>query len=193
MKFTVRLLGLLAGIASNIAFCTPITFSFAGTATGTLGGTAFNDASFTVTSLADTAVVSLVGSTYQVQAITSSINISGFPSATFIGATFWRDPQGSGDIIFGNISSGLLGITSLFVGLEAYDLKSSIGPIFSATDFESSIFHNFQNVPTSQGSLTLIASNETFTASVAPEPLSMLLAGLGLTVLLSHRLRQNSQ
>jgi hypothetical protein len=54
-------------------------------------------------------------------------------------------------------------------------------------DFESAVFHNFQNIPTSQGALTLVAANDTFTATVVPEPLSMLLAGMGLAGLLFRK------
>jgi hypothetical protein len=181
-----------AAAAVNLAVCSPIVYSFTGSASGTLGTTAFSNASFTVTSAGDTSLVTLApGSIYQVQVSSSMITIAGLPSATFLGPTYWGDPQGSGDIIFGNspitIGTGLLGITRLMVGLETYNLESSFGPVFSPVDFESSIFMNFQNIATSQGGLTLVASNETFTATAAatptPEPLSLLLLGVGLVLL----------
>jgi hypothetical protein len=75
------------------------------------------------------------------------------------------------------------------VGLETYNLESSFGPVLSPVDFESSIFMNFQNIATSQGALTLVASDETFIASAAPtpEPLSMLLVGVGMVLLPAAR------
>ena len=185
-------IGLFVVFATNVAFCSPIVFTFTGTATGTLGGTAFTNASFTVSSLADTSQVSLVGSTYQVQASSSSVSIAGFATAAFNGPTYWGSPQGSSDIIFGNSAisgaTGLLGITK--VELLTYDLKSAIGPLFSGLDFESAVFHNFQNISTSQGALTLVAANDTFTATLVPEPLSILLAGMGLAALLFRHLRR---
>jgi hypothetical protein len=189
---TVVRLGVLAVAAANAAFCGPIIYSFSGTATGTLGDLAFNNAAFTLTSAADTSQVVLVGSTYQVQVFSSTIDITGFAPALFLGPTFWGDPQGSGDIIFGDgptqIGPDLLGITVLGMGVETYNLQSSFGPIFAPVDFESSIFMNFRDNPTDQGFLSLVASDETFTASTpasTPEPMSMFVVGLGLSALLA--------
>jgi hypothetical protein len=145
------------------------------TASGTLAGTAFSGAAITVRSVADTNQVFVAGGTspnldYEVIAVSTTISIAGFTSATFADSTFWEDPNGSGDIIFGDvvlgsgIGNGILGFTKLFAGLESYDLKSSFGPLSSPLDFETSVFDNFNNLPTSQGSLSLVASNDTFTA-----------------------------
>jgi hypothetical protein len=191
MKSMIRL-GWLVVLATNVACCSPIIFTFTGTATGTVGATAFTNATFTVSSLADTSQVTLSASTYQVQANSTSLSITGFAPISFIGSTYWGSPQGSSDIIFSNVpvsgTNGLLGITK--VELLTYDLKSAIGPLFSGLDFESAVFHNFQNIPTSQGALTLVAANDTFTATVVPEPVSGLLGGTGLAwVLLCLRCR----
>jgi hypothetical protein len=98
----------------------------------------------------------------------------------FSGPTSWTDPNLSGDIIFQDAGSGILGITALFSGLESYNLQSSFGPVFSNTDFETQFFHTFQNVPTTDGPLSLVAMNETFVAVVAPEPGGTTLAILGV-------------
>jgi hypothetical protein len=181
--------------AATAAFCTPVTYSFSGIASGTVGVTAFNNVTFNVTSFADTSLVTLIGSTWQVQATSTTLNIAGFSPITFAGSTFWGVPQGSSDVIFANsaisIPTGLLGITS--VDLLTYDLRSSIGPLFSGLDFESSVFHNFTNIPTSQGLVTLTAANDTFTASVAPEPASESFLGVGVLALFVYRIRQYSQ
>jgi hypothetical protein len=80
------------------------------------------------------------GTDYRVQAISTRIDISNVGLLTFSDPTFCEDPNGSGDIIFGDIDArtGILGMTALFPGLETYNLQSSIGPISSALDFESS-------------------------------------------------------
>jgi len=195
---TVARLGLLAVAAANAAFCGPIVFSFTGTATGTLGDLAFNNAAFTLTSAADTSQVVFLDATYQVQVVSSTIDIAGLAPALFLGPTFWEDPQGAGDIIFADgpvpMGTGLLGITVLFMGLENYNLQSSIGPILSPVDFESSIFMNFQNIATNQGPLSLVASDEFFIASTppTPEPMSMFFVGLGLAALLARTVQRHS-
>ncbi len=148
----------------------PITYTFTGIASGTLGNNSFNNAQFTVTSFADASQVTYQGSTYQVQAGGSFISIAGQPLATFTDPTNWSDEQGPEDIVFGDSTTGagLLGITVFGQGVQTYNLESSFGPVSSPVDFESSIFHNFQNIATSEGPLTLISSNETFTASLLP-------------------------
>ena len=197
MNSMVRL-GLLAVAAANAAICGPIIFSFSGLATGTLGGTAFTNAPFTLTSGADTSQVMLVGTTYQVLVASSTINIAGLAPALILGPTFWGDPQGSGDIIFSDspimIGTGLLGITVLSMGLETYNLQSSIGPLLAPVDFESSIFMNFKNIATNQGPLSLVSSAEFFTASTppTPEPMSMFFVGLGLAALLARTVQRHS-
>ncbi len=171
---------------------TPITYTMTATASGNLAGTSFTNAAITVTSLADTGNVFVAGGVfpnlnYEVVAATSTISIAGFPTATFTDPMFWLDPNGAGDIIFGDFAAGngILGFTKLFAGLETYNLRSSFGPIFSPFDFETSVFNNFVNIPTNEGNLSLVANNDTFTAS--PEPASVLLADLGALGMLAVR------
>ncbi len=111
-------LALLLLLPGSAAFCGPIMFTFQGTATGIMGTTRFTAASYTVTSFADTTAVNLVpGDTYEVTTISSTISIAGLPIATFTDPMYWSDPQGAGDIIFGDQSigsgffPGILGIT----------------------------------------------------------------------------------
>jgi MYXO-CTERM domain-containing protein len=189
--------GWLLALSAGAACGTPITFTFVGTATGTLGTTPFTAASYTVTSSADTSDVLFTADNYWVTAISSSIDIAGLPSLTFTDPMFWADPQGAGDIVFGDLSTdpslfpGILGITVLFQGLETYNLQSSFGPVYSPIDFPSSIFDSFQDIPTNEGLLSLVASDETFQATEAttPEPGSMLLAAIGLAGLPAVRRR----
>jgi hypothetical protein len=192
-------LALVATLAGSPAFAGPITYTVTATATGTFAGTAFTDATITVTSLADTTDVIANGSfnsqfggspNYEVLAFTSSISITGFTTATFTDPTFWEDPTGAGDIIFGDaaLATGILGFTHLGVGLETYNLGSSFGPVSSNFDFETSAFNTFMNIPTSEGLLSLVASGDTFTAvAAAPEPSTFLIAGLRLLGLLAMR------
>ncbi len=165
----------------------PVTYTLTATATGSLAGVAFADAPITVTSAADTSNVVLTGSVYDVIADSSTITIGALPTLTFTDPMFWEDPNGAGDIIFQGLKQTIfriLGFTHLFAGLETYDLKSSFGPVASPFDFETGVFNAFQNIPTSGGSLSLVASNDTFVAVAgAPEPTSFFLAGIVLMAL----------
>ena len=194
----------VSALAASAALAGPITYTMNATATGTFAGTAFTDAAITVTSIADTSNVFVASGTppdvnYEVIAFNSSISIAGFATATFTDQTYWYDPNGAGDIIFGDVKTGvgldgILGFTRLFVGLESYNLESSFGPVSSPFDFETSVFDDFRNIPTSGGSLSLVASDDTFTAVAAtPEPGTFLVAALGLFgVLVSKRASGNT-
>jgi hypothetical protein len=178
----------VSALAASWAIADPITYTMTATATGNIAGAAFTDAAITVTSIADTSDVFVASGTapninYEVIAGSSTISIAGFGTATFTDPTYWYDPNGAGDIIFGDatVGNGILGFTRLFAGLETYNLQSSFGPVSSPFDFETSVFNNFQNIPTSEGLLSLVASNDTFTAvTAAPEPATFFIAGLGL-------------
>jgi hypothetical protein len=202
----------VATLAASGVLGNPITYTMTATASGTFAGTAFTNAAITVTSIADTTQVFQAttggldpgyggSGDFEVVAINSSIDIAGFAPATFTDETFWEDPNGAGDIIFGDVAAGsvttgdgILGFTRLFEGLESYNLKSSFGPVSSAFDFETSVWNHFQNISTSEGSLSLVASNDTFTAvaSSVPEPSYALISGLLLLGLLAiRRIRGN--
>lgn len=212
MKIRSLKLVFLAAVAVGSAYGGPITFTMTATVSGTLGTTSFTDALLTVTSIADTSDVTVIGGAspdlvYAVTALDSTVSIAGVtPSgspATFTGATYWEDPNGSGDIIFGDASGGagfgcdpgvgcpILGFVNFFTGppyLTYYELDSSIGPV-SGNDFPVAVFDAFENIPTSDGllsipqSLNSAESNntvtedfmETFVANT-PEPSSLFLA-----------------
>ncbi len=186
---------LFLGFTAAAAFGNPITLTFSGDATGTLGTTSFTDASFTVTSTGDTSSVFVTpGPIDNLPAIGATIDITGFSPAIFTDATSWADPEGSGDIIFNDatLNTEILAFTRLFAGLESYQFQNSIGPVTGGFPFVPNLFENFQNVPTSQGLLTItMTSNNAFTAVVTPEPASPWLAlmGLGAIVFLGQMKR----
>lgn len=200
-------LALTAALAASAAIARPITFSMTTTATGVLNGAGFTNVLLTVTSLADSSLVTVSGATpnqdYQVIAAFSTVTIGGFAiPVTFTDPMFWEDPNSSGDIIFGDtthgsgIGNGILGFTNPAPGsgLLTYNLQSSFGPAFSGFDFAVSVFHNFNNIPTSGGLLSVTAaSNDVFIAAaaqvVAPEPASFLFPGLGMLGLFAVRRR----
>ena len=191
-------LALTAALGLTAAVGGPITFNMTTTATGTLNGTGFTAALLTVTSLADTSLVTVSGPSpdqdYELIAGFSTVSIAGFGApVTFTDLMFWEDPNSSGDIIFGDIARGsgignaILGFTNPVPGsgLLTYNLQSSFGPAFGGFDFGVSAFHNFNNIPTSGGLLSVTAaSGDVFVATATPvatpEPASFLVAGLGM-------------
>lgn len=181
-----------------MALGNPIALTFSGLATGTLGSTSFTNASFNVISSGDTASVLADGSIEELPAIGAAIDIDGFLPASFTDPTAWADPQGSGDIEFmdATLNTPILAFTQLFQGLERYQFQTSIGPITGGFPFIPNVFENFQNIPTSEGLLTItLTANNQFSAVVAtPEPASpwLALAGLGAVVLFGHLRRRVS-
>jgi hypothetical protein len=172
---TSRLLQFLlaATLMGSAARAGQITFTMTADVTGTLGATPFTDALLTVTSVADTSGVFVTGGIfYELIATSSTVSIAGVTGspATFTGATFWEDPNGSGDILFGDASGGggfgcvaagcpILGFVNF--SLASYQLNSPIGPI-SGNDFPVAVFDAFENIPTSAGLLSVPqASNST--------------------------------
>jgi hypothetical protein len=190
VKALLSHLAVLLGFSATV-FGNQITLTYSGFATGTLGPTSFTDKPFTVTSGGDTSSVFVTGgSIYELPAVNASIDIAGFSSAVFTDSTSWTDPQGAGDVIFNDatLDAGLLGMTKLFAGLETYQFQTSIGPISGGFPFDPNIFETFQDIPTSDGLLSITMTSEnSFTAVVTPEPASpwLALAGLGAAVLLS--------
>lgn len=208
---TTRLLQVVfvATLMGNVARAGQITFTMTASVTGTLGSTPFTDALLTITSVADTSNVFVAGGSspnfiYELNATSSTVSIAGVTTpgspATFTGTTFWEDPNGSGDIIFGDASGGsgfgcvaagcpILGFVNF--SLTSYQLASSIGPA-SGNDFPVAVFDAFENIPTSAGLLSVPqAANsaevnhtvtedftETFTAvAPVPEPTPVVLLG----------------
>src|SRR5581483_1594766 len=176
-----RKLGAGLILIATTAFCGPITYTFTGTANGTLGLDQIVDAAFTVTVLADTASIVSFGSGVRNVGTITTIDISGFPLATFTDVMDVADNQSSEEIVFGDDTTDsalLLRVDPAFAG---YDLAASYGPI-SLHGEDTVSASQFQNIPTDQGLLTLTASEETFTALSAPEPAStlLLLSGAGL-------------
>jgi hypothetical protein len=168
----------LLGFTVTAAFGDPVELTLSGVATGTFGAIPFINDPFTVTAGGDTGSVFLApGLGDELPATGATINLAGFSPAAFTDATSWIDPQGSGDIIFNDVTRNaeLLGFTHLFAGLETYQFQSSIGPIVGGFPFLPNIFENFLDIPTSEGLLTItMTSDNAFAAVVAtPEPASL--------------------
>ena len=98
-----RLTGLgSVALATIISLCgyvtaqaTPITYTFSGVGTGNLGGNPFNNASFTITSTADSSQIANPSSgLFRVSDLTATIFVSGIGNGTFNISTVNVDNQG---------------------------------------------------------------------------------------------------
>ncbi len=174
-------------IGSQSGSASLITFTFSGNASGTIGGSSFNNAAFEITILGDTNNVE------GVPGFPNSIRIlSDSASITIAGMTSSITPQLS---VFSN-NTGFAGlalppITDLILGPDStqfstWGMTTSIGPITSEASFES---WNTVNIDTSSGQLIFAEGDvtTTFTAVVVPEPGSCMIICLGSLLVLRRR------
>jgi len=171
---------------------TPITYSFTGTGTGVIGGTAFADAPFQFILNADTTQVALepMRGAIGIMDLLGRFTIDGVGTVTFTRPTFVFGGNGRDLIRFGDDTVGnYIAIFDDTLGLAAYDLRSNFGPITSHNDN----LDQFHDIPTDRGLLTYsVMSPVTFRSTVdatVPEPALVLLMGAGL-VLAAVRLRR---
>jgi hypothetical protein len=168
----------------NSVFAAPITFTFSGTASGSIGTINFTNDSFIITLSADTANIHNIGSgLYDVDG-SSSINLNGIGTANFLilnrvfanntynAVGFSRSSTiGGNDFLDLNDSS-----------LNGYNLASNFGPLLVAGPWTG----QWTNSPQADTTLGLVifntASDVTFTANTAsvPLPAPFLLLGSGL-------------
>ena len=154
------------------AFATQMVYTFTGTATGTVGGTAFTNAELTVSVSADSSTVGNSQGSYFVNATASNtaIYIGGVGSGGFTDwMTLQTAPAFNGSVFFSHEGSPLITITDQALGtnaLASYDFATPIGPLGPlATNPSTS---DWVNIPTSLGSLTVSSeTNITFQAAVA--------------------------
>jgi hypothetical protein len=172
-----------------------IRFTFDGTGSGTLDGSAFSDEAFTITLIAETAdVVSCGSDVLSVDSLYAYIFIPDFEVATFSISTRVFDHR-SGALGF---SQGTCGGSDLLDirddAFVTYDLTTSIGPIFVAQPFA---LEQFANIPTTGGILTMSsarditfnAATESGTAPQVPKRSSSLVFDSGLRGIVSGVLR----
>ena len=169
--------------APHRAQAAPITYTFTGTGSGSLGSTSFTNANFVVSLVADTANIDTTTfgpSTPSVLVTSSMISITGLSPATITEQLR----------VFNNKSSQIAGFTATS-GFDRYDVSSSalsnynldtnFGPITG--DLLGS---DLIDLATNSGTLNLTASNPTSTfqavtnAAAAPEPGTLPLVGMGI-------------
>ncbi len=195
MKFTAFAISMLgaAFLPFSIASAAQMTYVFSGTASGSVSGKPFSDVSFTVTAVADTASVPApTAGLISITPGTLTITNSAAAQSVTVANTFLFDNQNLQEIGFGEGSDDIVFNDPSFA---TYNLKTSTGPFFEASDPSIA---NWVDMPTSKGDLTVTSLTDlTFTATLAssaptsavplPSAAGMSLVGLTLCAIAASR------
>jgi hypothetical protein len=174
------------------ALASPITFTFVGADSGSLGGTPFGSSAITFTAVADTAdLVSnpCCSATSAVLDNSTVVTISGLGTFTFTSQTevWWLTSLDFGGLgAYNGNPATIVGTNLVDVGdssLAGWNENTSIGPVIDPTTGNFTQWTSV-NEETNVGQLILNSggSLSSFQASVgaAPEPASLLMVGAGL-------------
>lgn len=172
-------------LGAGLLHAAPITYTFSGTGTGTLGTTSFTDASFVATLTSDTANVAFVPalSALGILGLPADIEIAGVGSLNFTGTAFIF--TGGQVVGFGEDNAGFPSPPGNLIQIDnanvsGYNLASNF-----TTSGANGILSQFQNAATSGGSLSFSSmSTVTFVSALStPEPSTFVILGAGLAIL----------
>src|ERR1700722_4913005 len=188
MRFAGFVVVALSSLTSLVA--SPIgTYTFTGTASGTIAGVAFSDATLTVTASGDVGGVAFTSPSYFLDfaAGTASFDISGIGSGAFSDLTDVFDNTG-GLAGFGDQGASkccdIIQTYDAAIGSTAfltYNLQSSIGPLGPEASDPST--GDWVGLNTSLGSFTVTSYDGVIfqaTVGTVPEPATLPLLGIGL-------------
>ena len=157
----------------------PITYTETVTGSGSLGGTAFQDALITIVGTADTSNVTMPRSGLFTVLTATTVTVATVGSATFTDIIQAVDNQGNILAGFGDDTNNLFVAGNHNSAFATYDLKSPIAPTSGTADINPG-----ETFATSVGTLEIdsTSSDGTFSASTTqavPEPTSMVMLGIG--------------
>jgi PEP-CTERM motif len=171
MHYTNRIVPAVAlGIASifmaaSPSFGAPITYTEQATASGTLNGTPFTDATVLLTMNNNTTNVTNGPPGLFFNQGTVTLSIGGGPAVTFTDPTHVFSNQNSpAGVGFEDVGSSEDILDTLSASFATYDLTTSIGPIVGSSVINAGI-----SFPTTGGALVLTSAGDATFTSVASE------------------------
>jgi hypothetical protein len=178
--------------ASSPCGAATLTYTDQALASGSLGDSTFTSVLVTVKFVGDTTNVAASPGFYSSTAGEATVDIAGLGTATFLSTSidvfdnqFFTPVAAAG---IGDLALGVSILDTFNAAFSTYDLTSVIGPLSGPSFIRPDI-----TFATDRGGFNLItAGNSTFTSSAAPEPGTLSLLCMGLTLVVVGVLRPRS-
>jgi hypothetical protein len=164
---------LISAAMCCLAAASPVIYTLSGIGTGSLGADPFSDASFTITSTADTSDITESLDVFSVSDSLATLFVSGLGTATFTIPTMTVDNTAGAAAISAPVQNMAI-LANFSPAFSSYDLNSSLTPVTGTPAFNSDT-----GFGTTAGDFSLSSvSSVTFQAEVVPEPSVFALLGI---------------